>query len=459
MGCRACSTRQAFLQAFLRATRERPNLVARIPGRGEAAPLLLYGHVDVAPVAGQQWSRDPFGGELVDGVVWGRGALDMKGGIAILLGAIFDLQARGVQTAGDIIVALMSDEEAGSDLGASFLVEEHADLFEGVRFAISEVGGFTQEVAGREFYPIQVAEKTPCRLRATIRGPGGHSSAPIGGGAPAKLAKLLRALDRKRLPVHITPIVREMLGAMADSLPAPHRAAIRPLLNTRLTNGVVRVLGTQAASLDALLRNTAAAVAIHGGDATNVIPALITVDVDGRLVPGQTARDLVAELERLVPGIATWEIVREEPTTPHEPDLTLFPLLVDALRRADPSATPFPLVIPGASDARFFARLGIQTYGFLPMRLPPDITMDLIHSADERVPAEAIDFGVRRARRRAREVRLAVLLVSTARLMQWILCRERRTADSGGGDNGRYRRTTARAGSTADRWRARSQPC
>ncbi len=381
--------------SFLARDRERPNLVARIPGRGEAAPLLLYGHVDVAPVAGQPWSRDPFGGELVDGVVWGRGALDMKGGIAILLGAIFDLQTRGVQTAGDIVVALMSDEEAGSDLGASFLVEEHADLFEGVRFAISEVGGFTQGIAGREFYPIQVAEKTPCRLRATIHGPGGHSSAPIGGGAPAKLAKLLRALDRKRLPVHITPIVREMLGAMADALPAPHRAAIRPLLNPRLTNGVVRVLGTQAASLDALLRNTAAAVAIHGGDATNVIPALITVDVDGRLVPGQTAGDLVAELERLAPGIATWEIVREEPATSHEPDLTLFPLLVDALRRADSSATPFPLVIPGASDARFFRRLGIQTYGFLPMRLPSDITMELIHSADERVPVEAIDFGVR----------------------------------------------------------------
>jgi acetylornithine deacetylase/succinyl-diaminopimelate desuccinylase-like protein len=381
--------------SFLARDPERPNLVAQIPGRGEAAPLLLYGHVDVAPVAGQEWSREPFEAELVDGVVWGRGALDMKGGIAILLGAIFDLQARGVQTAGDVIVALMSDEEAGSDLGASFLVEEHAGLFEGVRFAISEVGGFTQEVVGREFYPIQVAEKTPCRLRATIRGPGGHSSAPSGGGAPAKLAKLLRALDRRRLPVHISPIVREMLSAMADSLPAPHRAAIRPLLNPRLTNGVVRILGKQAASLDALLRNTAAAVAIHGGDATNVIPTLITVDVDGRLVPGQTAHDLVAELERLAPGIATWEIVREEPTTPHEPDLTLFPLLVEALRRADPNATPFPLVIPGASDARFFARLGIQTYGFLPMRLPPDITMDLIHSADERVPAEAIDFGVR----------------------------------------------------------------
>jgi acetylornithine deacetylase/succinyl-diaminopimelate desuccinylase-like protein len=381
--------------SFLARDPERPNLIARIPGRGAAPPLLLYGHIDVAPTSGQQWAHDPFGGDLVDGVVWGRGALDMKGGIAILLGAILDLQAQGVQTAGDIVVALMSDEEAGSDLGASFLVEAHADLFEDVRFAISEVGGFTQLVAGREFYPIQVAEKTPCRLRGTIRGPGGHASTPARGGAPAKLAALLRALDRKRLPVHITPIVREMLGAMADALPLPQRTALRPLLVPRLTNGVVRLLGKDAADLDPLLRNTAVIVSINTGDATNVIPGVITVDVDGRLVPGQTASDLVLELAQLAPGIATWDIVREEPTTPSAPDLTLFPVLIDALRRAVPHATPFPLVIPGASDARFFARLGIQTYGFLPMRLPPGITMNLIHAPDERVPADAIEFGVR----------------------------------------------------------------
>lgn len=372
----------------------RPNLVARLPGRGEAPPLLLYGHVDVVPASGQQWTHDPFAADLIDGVVWGRGALDMKGGVAIMLAAVLDLKRRGATTASDLILALTSDEEAGSAFGAAHLVEEHPGLFEGVHHAISEIGGFTQHIAGRRFYPIQIAEKTACRLRGTIRGPGGHAATPTRGGAPAKLAKLLRALDRKRLPVHITPAVRSMLGAMADALPAPQRAALRPLLVPALTNTTVRLLGKDAADLDPLLRNTAAVVAIAGGEASNVIPGLITVEVDGRLVPGQTAGDLVGELEGVAPGTAEWEIVSADPPASVEADLELLPLLGDALRRADPGGTPFPILLAGATDARFFNRLGIQTYGFLPMRLPPEITTGLIHAADERIPVAAVEFGV-----------------------------------------------------------------
>lgn len=374
---------------------DRPNLVARIPGRGNSAPLLLYGHVDVVPTTGQAWERDPFAGDIVDGVVWGRGALDMKGGVAIILGAGLELHARGVEPNGDIILALTSDEEAGSELGARYLVKSHPELFADVRFALSEMGGFTQYIAGRPFYPIQVAEKTPCRIRATIRGESGHASTPLRGGASAKLAALLSALDRRRLPVHITPVVRRMLSSMADALPLPQRAALRPLLAPRLTNGVVRLLGTDADDLDPLLRNTAAVVAVRGGEPGNVIPSEIVVDLDGRLLPGQTARDLVGELEQLVPRVASYEIVSEEPSQRVEPDLELLPLLADALRRQDPHGTPFPLVAPGATDARFFGELGIQTYGFLPMRLPPEITTNLIHAPNERVPADAIDFGVR----------------------------------------------------------------
>jgi acetylornithine deacetylase/succinyl-diaminopimelate desuccinylase-like protein len=380
---------------FLARNPDRPNVVARIPGRGAAKPLLLYGHVDVATTIGQRWTRDPFSADLVDGVVWGRGALDMKGGLAIMLGAILELHAEGSQVAGDVVLAFTSDEEGGSELGAEFLVSEHADLFDGVRFAISEVGGFTQEIAGRIFYPIQVAEKTRCHLRATIEGPSGHGATPVRGGTTAKLAKLLRALDRKQLPVHITPAVQDMLEAMDTALPPPYRAALRALLAPRLTNSVTRALGNQAASLDALVRNTAAVVSVHGGDGGNVLPGLFTVEVDGRLLPGQTARDLTRELERLAPGMATWEVVREEHAVSTDIDLGLLPLLVESLKQADPKGTPFPLVVPGATDARFFKRLGIQTYGFLPMRLPPEISMELIHSADERIPVDAVSFGVR----------------------------------------------------------------
>jgi acetylornithine deacetylase/succinyl-diaminopimelate desuccinylase-like protein len=186
-----------------------------------------------------------------------------------------------------------------------------------------------------------------------------------------------------------------MLRSMDPSLPPAYRAALRGLLVSRLTNPITRVLGNQAASLDALVRNTAAVVSVQGGEGGNVLPGSFAVNVDGRLLPGQTARDLARELEELAPGLAAWEIIHEESAPATPPDLTLMPLLSESLRRADPAGTPFPLVVPGATDARFFNRLGIQTYGFLPMRLPPNISMELIHSADERIPADAISFGVR----------------------------------------------------------------
>ncbi len=188
----------------------RPNLIARVPGRGEAPPLLLYGHVDVVTTAGQDWTYPPFEGRIVDGYVWGRGALDMKGGVAMMLAAVLRAQAEGYTPRGDILLVLLSDEEAGGSMGAQFLVEEHPDLFQGVRYAIGEFGGFSLYVGDKRFYPIQVTEKQICWTRLTIRGPAGHGSRPLRGGAMAKLGNILLKLDRNRLPVHITPVPRQM---------------------------------------------------------------------------------------------------------------------------------------------------------------------------------------------------------------------------------------------------------
>ena len=206
---------------------ERPNLVARLRGEGVAAPLLLQGHVDVVSTSGQRWAHPPFEGVLADGCIWGRGALDMKSGVAMMVAAVLRVAAGGRRPAGDIVVALLSDEEAGSDLGARVLVERHAHLLDGVRYAIGEFGGFSMEIAGRRFYPIQIAEKQVCWMRATVRGPAGHGSLPLRGGAVAKLARLLRTLDRRRLPVHVTDVPRQMLQTIAAELPAPAAAAIR----------------------------------------------------------------------------------------------------------------------------------------------------------------------------------------------------------------------------------------
>src|SRR5438270_4860698 len=154
----------------------RPNLIARVRGTGDAPPLLLYGHVDVVTTAGQQWARPPFGGELVDGWLWGRGALDMKGGVAMLVDAFLRAARGELQPRGDVILAVLSDEENGGDFGARFLAEEHAELFDGVRHALGEFGGASIHLGGRSFYPIQVAEKQVCWLRGTVRGPGGHAA-------------------------------------------------------------------------------------------------------------------------------------------------------------------------------------------------------------------------------------------------------------------------------------------
>jgi acetylornithine deacetylase/succinyl-diaminopimelate desuccinylase-like protein len=370
----------------------RPNLIARLPGRGVSAPLLLQGHVDVVAARGE-WRHPPFAGELDGGYVWGRGALDMKGGVAMMLAAFMRAKAGGTAPPGDVILCVLADEEAGSDLGASFLVREHPELFSGVRFAIGEFGGFTMQLAGRRFYPIMVAEKQVCWARATLRGRAGHGSLPIRGGAMGKLARLLGELDRRRLPVHVTPVAREMIAAIATELPAPLALPLRGLLKPQLTDRLLDVIGERAKVFDPLLHNTASATIVAGGEKINVIPDELTLQLDCRLLPGFGPQDVFAELRALSGLDLELEVIRYEPTAV-EPDLALFDTLAQTLRQLDPAARPIPLLLPAVTDGRFFSLLGIQTYGFLPMQLPEDMAfMDLIHAENERLPADALEFG------------------------------------------------------------------
>ena len=371
----------------------RPNLVSRIGGSGGGTPLLLYGHVDVVTTAGQQWTRPPFGGDLVDGSVWGRGALDMKGGVAMLVSAFLRAHERGLEPRGEIVLAVLSDEEAGGDLGARFLATERAPLFDGVRYALGEFGGFSIELGGRRFYAVQVAEKQICWLKATVRGRGGHGALITRGGTMARLARLLRDLDRKRLPVHVTPVARELIERVAAEVPKGQRAVLTSLLKPRLTATALRLLGTHAQMFEPMLRNTVSATIVRAGDKINVVPAEIEVELDGRTLPGFGPDDLIAELGAIVGDDVELELIRHDPGPP-EADLGLFDTLAATLREMDPEGIPIPLLLVGVTDARHFAPLGIQTYGFLPMRLPPGFSFQsLIHSADERVPADAIEFG------------------------------------------------------------------
>jgi acetylornithine deacetylase/succinyl-diaminopimelate desuccinylase-like protein len=382
---------QGVESQLLAADEARPNLLARVEGRGEAPPLLLFGHVDVVPAGDEPWSQPPFSGALVDGEVWGRGALDMKSGVAMLVSAFLDAAAAGAP--GDLLLALTVDEERGSEAGARFLVERHPERFSGVRHAVSEFGGPCRHLGGRRLYPIQVAEKRICRIRAVAAGRAGHAATPPRRSAAGALARFLVRLERRGLPVEITPVARAMLEALAAAAPAPQRLALAALARPRLAGAALRALGPAARPLAPILRDTAAPVSVRAGKGGNVVPAHAGADLDVRVLPGRSTAEVLEELRALAPAAVSFEVLLDEPRLPPTGDLTLLPRLAAVLSEIDPGAGAFPLLLPGATDARFFARLGIQTYGFLPLRVPPHITSDLIHAADERVTADGVRFG------------------------------------------------------------------
>jgi acetylornithine deacetylase/succinyl-diaminopimelate desuccinylase-like protein len=390
---RGLLTEAGIESTILERTPNRPNLIARLTGQGKAAPILLYGHVDVVTTENQKWKYPPFEGKLADGFVWGRGALDMKGGVAMMLSAFLRAKTEGVRLPGDVLLAIVSDEEAGGADGAQFLVEQQPELFRGIRYAIGEFGGFSLYIGKKRFYPIMIAEKQICWMKATVRGQGGHGSMPVRGGAMAKLSRFLRALDENPLPIHVTPPARLMFESMASAMGGVNGAVIKQLTNPALANSVLKLLGDRARIFNPLVRNTVSPTVIHGSSKVNVIPGEISVELDGRLLPGFGPNDMVRELKQIVGKDVEIEVLKFDPG-PSEPNMRLFDMFARILREADPNGTPIPLLLSGVTDGRFFSRLGIQTYGFLPMNLPADFNFTgTIHAADERIPVAAVEFG------------------------------------------------------------------
>ena len=349
--------------------------------------------MDVVTTAFQEWTHPPFEAKDVDGYIWGRGALDMKGGLAMMLTALTRAKAEKLVPEGDLVLAVLSDEEAGGDIGAKYLVESHPEQFAGIRYAIGEFGGFPMYIGNKKFYPIQIAEKQACWMKATFRGPGGHGSIPMRGGSMSKLAGFISGIENRRLPAHITPVTKKMIETIAANLPFPKGFVLSLLLNPSLTDAVLKLLGDTGKNLEPLFHNTVNATIVKGGEKINVIPGEITLHIDGRLLPGFKSDDMLAELRKVTGEDVEIELTRYEPGQ-GEPDTGLFDTLADILRDADPGGIPMPLLMPGITDGRHFSRLGIQTYGFLPMNLPEGFKFfETIHAADERVPKEAVAFG------------------------------------------------------------------
>jgi acetylornithine deacetylase/succinyl-diaminopimelate desuccinylase-like protein len=371
----------------------RPNLITRLKGQGKAPGFLLYGHVDVVTTIGQAWTHPPFEGKIADGYIWGRGALDMKSGVAMMVASLLRAAVEGLKPAGDIVLAVLSDEEAGGTYGARFLVENHAEQFAGIRYAIGEFGGFPVTIGGRTFTFIQVSEKQPCLLEVTAHGSAGHGARPMRGGTMAKLARLLDRLDHHRLPVHITPPVRRMIETMAKSLPLSKRLAFRSLLVPTLTDRALKLFGRYALDFEPLFHNTVNATMVRGGGKPNVIPSEVRIGLDGRILPGYTLDDLITELRTVIGDETEPKVLYYHPG-PVETDFELLDALVDVLTEAQPETIPVPYLLPGTTDARFISKLGIQCYGCTPMNLPSDFNFfETIHAADERIPVGSVRFG------------------------------------------------------------------
>lgn len=372
---------------------DRPNLLARIPG-GEATPLMLYGHVDVVPTTNQEWTHDPFEAVHEDGHIWGRGTLDMKGGVAMYLAAFCRLAAADVTPAGDILLLVVSDEEAGGDDGLGWLVDEHPDLFEDVEYALGEFGGFEFDVAGAETYPIQTNEKQVCWLEATFRGNSGHASFPTTGTAMGKMARYVEAVDGNRLPVNVTPSAEQMVESVAEQLDGERAEQFHGLLDPDRTDENLDKMGEQGRMFDAILHNTANVTKVHGGDKQNVVPEAVTVSLDCRLVPGDEPDDVIAELTELTGMEPEYEIIRFD-RGPPAADLAYFDELADILESAT-DGVAIPLLMAGATDGRHLAAVDVQSYGFTPMQLGDLPFLDLVHSGDERIPAETVGWGADR---------------------------------------------------------------
>ncbi|GLY24404.1 M20/M25/M40 family metallo-hydrolase [Micromonospora sp. NBRC 101691] len=367
----------------------RANLVARIPGAdpGRGA-LLVHGHLDVVPADADEWSVHPFSGEIRDGYLWGRGAIDMKDFDAMVLAVVRHWQRTGVRPPRDIVLCYTADEEAGSDYGAHFLAERHRELFDGCTEAVGEVGGFSYTVDdATRLYLIETAEKGIDWLRLHAKGRPGHGSFVHDDNAVTALAEAVARIGRHRFPLTITPTVRAFLEAVSEVLDVE--------LDPDDPETAIARLGPIANIIGATVRSTANPTRLAAGYKDNVIPGRATATIDCRSLPGQSEM-LEQQLRELVgPGIDI-EYVQRQPALETTFDGALVEAMSAALRAEDPGARPVPYMLSGGTDAKAFAQLGIRCFGFAPLRLPPDLNFSaLFHGIDERVPVDGLQFGVR----------------------------------------------------------------
>jgi acetylornithine deacetylase/succinyl-diaminopimelate desuccinylase-like protein len=373
----------------------RANVVARYKGTGELPPLLLTAHLDVVEADPSTWTHPPFSGLVADGCLWGRGAIDMKNMAAMSVAILARLSREKARLRRDVIFAAVADEEAGCDFGSRWLVEQHPDLVR-AEYAIGESGGFTLHMGKTQFYPIQVAEKGLCWLKARVRGAPGHGSMPREDSAVLRLAKAIARLEAP-LPMHLTPYVADFVRALADRQPRPLRPLLQRILHPAIAPRLLKLLPDRslARSFAAVLANTASPTILRAGSKVNVIPGVAEVEIDGRTLPGQTQADFLRELGEVLGPDVELEVQKWAPATVTEPIASpLYDQIQRSILAREPDAVVVPYMIPGFTDAKYFTQLGAKWYGFSPVKMPKGLRFaELFHGNDERVPVDGLTWG------------------------------------------------------------------
>lgn len=367
----------------------RSNVVARIAGADSSRPpLLVHGHLDVVPARAADWRHDPFAGEIADGCVWGRGAVDMKDMDAMVLAVVRERMRQGRVPPRDIVLAFLADEEAGGTWGGQFLVEEHPELFADCSDAISEVGGFSFTYGDdKRMYLIETAEKGIAWMTLTARGTAGHGSMVNRDNAVTELADAVARLGRHEFPIRLTPTVRLFLEEVCEAFGIP--------FEENDVEATVARLGPIASMIGATLRNSVNPTVLDGGYKANVIPGTATAQVDGRFLPGME-EEFFAEIDRLLGPKVSREFIQCLPAVETEFEGGLVNAMAESLRAEDPGALAVPYCLSGGTDAKSFQRLGIRNFGFAPLKLPPELDFaGMFHGVDERVPVDGLRFGAR----------------------------------------------------------------
>ena len=385
------SLREAGLEVerFSTTSSRRQGVVARIAGTDPSRPrLLLHGHLDVVPARASHWSVAPFAAEVLDGMVWGRGAVDMKDMDAMLISLARAWSRSGMRPSRDLVFLFIPDEEAGGQHGSHWIVDHRPDILEGVSEGVSEVGGFSLTLPDdRRLYLIQTAEKGIAWMRVIAEGSAGHGSALTTDNAVTEVAAAITRVGQHRWPVQLSPTAKHMVAAIGEAYGLD--------LDLEDPQELTRQLGPVARFIGAGTRNTANPTMLEAGYKANVIPADASGVIDGRYVPGQE-HAFLSEIDRLLgPGVRR-EFINHDVALEAAYDVPLVDAMRAALEAEDPGAAVAPYLLSAGTDAKAFSRLGVHGYGFSPLRLPPDLDFTaLFHGVDERVPIDAVTFGVR----------------------------------------------------------------